>query len=74
MFGQTGTSAFLGGGGFGSTGTSFGFGVNNTSAAVNSQLGALSNTANASLNMSAATKQPFTLQKPPPGGAKRGKR
>ncbi|XP_076467722.1 nucleoporin p58/p45-like isoform X2 [Babylonia areolata] len=46
-----------------------------SSSSLASTLGSLNNTANASLNMnmSAATKQPFTLQKPPLG-AKRGKR
>lgn len=56
----------------------FSFGTGPTATSTNnnslaSTLGSLNNTANASLNMSAATKQPFTLQKPPPG-AKRGKR
>ncbi|KAL8587610.1 hypothetical protein ACOMHN_045299 [Nucella lapillus] len=57
--------------------SSFGSGGSTSTAVSNSALastlGSLNNTANASLNMSAATKQPFTLQKPPLG-AKRGKR
>ncbi|KAK7096995.1 nucleoporin p58/p45-like [Littorina saxatilis] len=68
MGGQGLSSMFsLGTGSSGATATS----TNNNSLA--STLGSLNNTANASLNVSAATKQPFTLQKPPPG-AKRGKR
>lgn len=46
---------------------------NNNNNTLNNTLFNLNNTANASLNVSAATKQPFTLQKPPQG-AKRGKR
>lgn len=43
------------------------------SSTLTSTLNSLNNTASTTLNMSAATKQPFMLQKPPQG-AKRGKR